>query len=310
MKKYIGLTELRGIACLFVFFSHLSYITRPYIYVGFLGHYGVMIFLMLSGFLGYINHVEENFNTKTYIKRKYKSFFWLYFFLMLVMAIPKFLKHDYIKTILSIIIHISLLQTWLFPYIIGYELNNVDWYLSVIMFCWLFEKPIITLLKKVQYKHTICVIFATIFSVRILLYYIPIANHSMYTQFLYLSPIIRIMDYIMGMISAKYFESNKNNSNKEHIKVPFETITVCLFILSIIAYNYVPIKCSEIVFAGTSSFLLIMVFADNGGGHNKTAQFKVFKNYCQSQPNNLLNTLCNHLLYHSDFFQIKYTYCT
>ena len=73
MKKYIGLTELRGIACLFVFFSHLSYITRPYIYVGFLGHYGVMIFLMLSGFLGYINHVEENFMEKCACPQKRAS---------------------------------------------------------------------------------------------------------------------------------------------------------------------------------------------------------------------------------------------
>lgn len=60
-KKYIGLTELRGIACIFVFVSHLSYITRPYFYAGFLGHFGVMIFLMLSGYLGYVNHANEEF---------------------------------------------------------------------------------------------------------------------------------------------------------------------------------------------------------------------------------------------------------
>ena len=77
--RYKGLNEIRGMACLFVLFSHLSYITWPKFYLGILGHYGVMLFFYLSGFLAYVNHTESgDHRIFTYMKSKIRKFYALY----------------------------------------------------------------------------------------------------------------------------------------------------------------------------------------------------------------------------------------
>lgn len=259
MKKYIGLTEVRGIACVFVLASHLSYITHPYIYLGFLGHWGVMLFFVLSGFLGYSNHYDLDFCIYDYLKKKYSSFGFIYIFSTFIMLLP-FLIHrgSTKKAILSALLHIPLLQAWYAPFFPGYDLNQADWFLSAIMFCWLLEKPIILFISKLGKKSLIFFLLG-VFLIRITIYYIPFSDQILYSAILYKCPLVRIFDFILGMVGGSLVV-------KENVPINFgfiDYISIGFFAISLVLYNIVPLKCKEVLLIGISSFLLIIAFANN-----------------------------------------------
>lgn len=255
---------IRGMACLFVLFSHLSYITWPKFYLGILGHYGVMLFFYLSGFLAYVNYTESgDYRIFTYMKSKIRKFYALYAIATLAMALIQIYKQFPLdKLIMALLLRIFMLQSWNVRLFYECELNQVDWYISVIVFCWFMQKRLITLVKKISHVATM-VMITVIFLTQMLIYQIP-CTYELYSFVLYVSP-IRILDFILGMLCARLFILNSRSKCIQKCCLWHEVLGLIFFAVGMFVYSINDVKCAETLFVGIPTLVLIYIFADNEG---------------------------------------------
>ena len=280
MKYYQGLSNLRGQACLCVFLSHLTYSFSDIFYLGTLGHIGVMIFFVMSGFLAYSNHKNISCfgDGLKYVSKKWKHIFPLYFICMIAIAVPvTLLKKSTVKNIIiSLLIHIPFLQSWI-PIESELQFNDVDWYLSVMMFCWLLEPFVFKVISiaKGNYRK-IWGGIVVLYGVRIILYYITsiyIDSIAISEWLMYVFPVTRLFDFLIGAYVAMYMELKPELSIPRIIKIG---AVLCLAL----AYYLVPLKCSEALFLLPLACVLVAYCAS--------------QKYRGSFMNQILNTVSKH----------------
>ena len=145
--KLNQIQALKGIAFLGVFLSHTGFTCFWSI-----GHWGVSVFLVLSGFMMTYSYYHKNRITNISLKdnilfawKKIRNLYLLHIITMLTMLVFAFIgiKSDIRILIPKILLNILLLQEW-FP-LENASINGVSWYLSTAVFTY-FLFPII--LKK------------------------------------------------------------------------------------------------------------------------------------------------------------------
>ena len=204
---------LKTIAMLSIFLWH-SILTYFFIDIG---ARACELLFVISGFLvGYNSFRKdvpatwnESFN---YALKKLYRFWPLHFFttiILMVLYIKKFSVAELYKCLVSL----CMLQAWSNNSDIYWACNGVMWYMSAIMFCY-FMSPLLLKLIKNGIRFSI-VIFFIVFFVRFSIDYIKF----MYPDELLLinthvSPVIRCMEYLMGMLMVPCFMYLKEWSEK------------------------------------------------------------------------------------------------
>lgn len=150
-------------------------------------------FFIVSGFL-YVNNDFSFKNYIKYLKKKVFKIFPIYWFCLILYLLFQFLRgHFYIDY--DIIPHIFLVQAW-FPW--GKEMAylGMAWFLSSLLFCYLFSPLVSLLLKKYKYLS----LFAALTIICSIFLYD--CWHSPWMT--YISPVYRISEYALAMWVRKY----------------------------------------------------------------------------------------------------------
>lgn len=191
-----SLTSLRGIFILFIFFHHCLNL-----YPGG-GSMAVAFFFILGGFgltLGYKDRViSPEFNFKQYLTKRFVKFYPLHWICLMV-ALPLALLSFNISKVPVLLVNAALLQTWIPIKEIYFSFNAVSWYLADTVF---FAVVFPFLLKWIfnaspKGKVIIAVAFAVIYAVVAII--IPTDMHH---AILYISPYMRLTDFIFGIYLA------------------------------------------------------------------------------------------------------------
>ena len=198
-----SLTSLRGIFILFIFFHHCLNI-----YPGG-GSMAVAFFFVLGGFsmtLGYKDKVlKPEFSYKQYITRRCIKFYPLHWLCLIaalpLVGLPLTLKQGGVFALNAALLHTFLPVKQLF-----FSYNAVSWYLADTLFFAVVFPPLIRWLLKATLKGRIAIaaLFAAV--------YITVAAiipTEWYHYTLYISPYIRLTDFVFGIYLALGFMSLK-----------------------------------------------------------------------------------------------------
>ena len=203
-----SLTSLRGIFILFIFFHHCLHL-----YPGG-GTMGVTFFFVLGGFsmtLGYHDKVlKPGFSYKQYITKRCIKFYPLHWLCLLV-VMPLALLSFKIQQIPILLANTALLQSWVPIQKVYFSLNWVSWYLADTIFFAVMFPMVFKLIATagVKGRTAIAILLATIYAFVAML--LPTEK---YHAILYISPYMRLFDFILGIYLALLFLKIKEQPTK------------------------------------------------------------------------------------------------
>lgn len=265
-NKIESFQGLRAIAFLGIFLSHMKtkYFTGT-------GAWGVSVFLILSGFLMINNYFRKNRITHISIKdnfrfslAKIQKLYPLHIAMMII-AIPLMIydyvsaseSHIIIRSFISLLTNIFLIQSWFPKEKIYYSLNGVAWYLSVCAFIYFIFPYILNYIEQKYTKKKAVLSTISIFSLQIIVGFIssilPLPwsiRWDFPTWATYILPITRLGDFVIGCnmgylyLTDKKFSCSKKTSTciPELLAVLFSIGSCTVFYLVAAKTNVPAIK--------------------------------------------------------------------
>ncbi len=261
-----SLTSLRGIFILFIFFHHCLGL-----YAGG-GTMAVTFFFILGGFamtLGYKDKIDgKNFNYKQYLARRCLKFYplhWLCIIAVMPLALLSFSWVDVPKLFLNA----ALLQTWIPINKVYFSFNWVSWYLADTMFFAVVFPFLLKWIVGASPKGR-CVI-AILMTIVYILVAVTIPEEK-YHAILYISPYMRLMDFVLGIFLAlSYFKI------KDQSLIKWNSTLCQIVVFSLIALLVVE-SCllsenarlfAPVYWIPVAALILIASLSErNGGGQN------------------------------------------
>lgn len=198
------LVPLRFVLILMIFFHHAANFAGG-------GYAGVAYFFVLSGFcmmLGYRDKVMgSDFSYVGYLKKRVMKILPLHWITLLVTLGIMLVRRGTIGNVRNLLVNVVLLQSWIPDGSVYFSYNAVSWYLSTALFA-IIVFPILVIFLEQQTTRD-----KFIFGLLILVVYLLVAfrmpnadRHAM----LYIHPLSRLLDFIVGMYMAYfYFEIKK-----------------------------------------------------------------------------------------------------
>lgn len=244
-----SLSSLRFLFFISIFLSHYIWNGEFLFPMG--GPMGVSFFFILSGFslsMGYGSKIQsidmKEFLKKRLIKVYPMHLITLGFRVITFLIIPLVLGECVTKKIISLVLNVFLLQAWVPDAEIIFSYNTIAWFLSPIVFFYVVFPVLYKLIEKVKLRHFIPII--------IILYVLAVSfvPEGLYQEFIYVAPLFRVVDFIIGIVSYKLLKRLLNNGIgvslfKRNIRVaPYviEALVVLIVILTIIIHGLCDVR--------------------------------------------------------------------
>ena len=206
-----SLTSLRGIFILFIFFHHCLNL-----YAGG-GTMAVTFFFVLGGFsmtLGYKDRVmSPEFDYRQYITRRAIKFYplhWLTLLAALPFAVVSFDKW----TFPMFTVNTALLHSWIPIKSVYFSFNAVSWYLANTMFFAVMFPFVLRFFLNMTSKGSSIMLSVIIILYAILAIILP---REWYHAILYISPYVRLTDFILGIFLALGYMKLRNKIDTPYI---------------------------------------------------------------------------------------------
>lgn len=215
------------------------------------GALGVCFFIMLSGFamsVGYGERVlSDEFDFKHYyLKRVIRL--WPLHLLCLLGFVVLHLQTSFssIKSIGVLGINSLMLQSWIPIKDVYFSGNAVSWCLCDLMFCYLLFPALYRFINNV---HTKTIVIIGLLVAAFYFVIIQLIPDDMVHAFVYISPIFRLLDFILGILVYQAFQKlckgKIGNYIESSSKIKLTGLEICsmaLLIGCIMAYSYLPEK--------------------------------------------------------------------
>ena len=212
-----------------------------------------------------------------YCKIKLKRIYPIHLITFLI-SVPlriKIILNNFGKEIIVMITHLLLIQSIIPITYFYFNYNESAWYVSTLMFCYLFTEILVKMINKIQNmnKKLFKSIFLLLVTLVVQTVLYKVFNNTKLSQwFLYISPFYRILDYFMGMLVGFIWINTRKDINfNKNIMTIFE-----IFILSVISINYIP---SINIYCEVNIALLLVgvfVFSLEGGLLSKILSNRIF----------------------------------
>lgn len=215
------LQSLRFIFVMFIFLSHFAYKDIHTFDAG--GDCGVAFFFLLSGFvcsLSYGQRLREgNYCHSDFIRKRLKKLYPLH---LLCLAFYLIVSHAPLDG--KVVLNGLLLQSWVPDANWYFSCNAVSWFLSSLMFCYL----VFPWVFRHMSKYLTLAIFLGYLAVYCL------TPYERVNAILYVFPVVRFVDFYLGMLLYRYFEKNRI------ISLPgwTEYLLLTVLLLTLIVYPY------------------------------------------------------------------------
>lgn len=198
-----SLQSLRFIFAIMIFLHHFTVDGEGLLYAG--GPCGVSFFMILSGFVmsvGYDARVQQNsFDYKTFLKRRLIRVYPLHLLCLLGFIILSFSTLS-VMGYVKLLPNLMLLQSWIPVFGYYFSGNAVSWCLSCMLFFYMVYPFLMKGFHKYS-KHTLYrmgLFIVLVYS--LMLYTLP---DSWTHPLLYISPIFRVVDFMLGILSYKLY---------------------------------------------------------------------------------------------------------
>lgn len=203
-----NLQSLRLFFAIMIFFHH---------YIGFYagGSCGVSFFMILSGFAmsaGYGSKVlSDNFNFKSFLFKRVTRIYPLHLLCLLIFVVLNIANLD-LMDYLKLIPNLLLLQSWFPSTSFYFSGNAVSWCLSDLLFFYCLFPYLYRFFDRLRYRNLMYLGFLLIILYIVIMLILP---EKLIHPILYISPVFRLYDFILGIFTFKVF---KKLSNKKYIE--------------------------------------------------------------------------------------------
>ena len=233
------LTSLRFFFAFFVFLSHMSYLKEDKLYKDTFevilseGFLGVSFFFILSGFILALNYRDKFIHKTVTLKKFYIARFARIYplhFVMMLVSIPIF--YSGLKNLLY---NILLIQSYVPNETIYFSYNSPSWSISDEVFFYLLFPFLIVIISKLG--NVLKLIIPIVFISIILLLNIVLIEASKAHYWLYISPFVRVFEFILGIILfdvVLYIKSRRN----ELLQSVFNIFEIGAFLTFIIFFSF------------------------------------------------------------------------
>lgn len=208
---------MRGIAILLIILSHCTFATNTYgngIFT-YAGAFGVELFIVLSGYLAYYNYSGKKsvYAIGESLKRKVKKIYPLHMITFIV-SLPLckyiFSESNYLKTGMKILLNLLMVNSWIPKMGVYFSFNFVAWYLTLVFLFIIIAPFLIERLQKKSNKQLIIIAAVIIFGQ--FLWAGLVQGSSIQHWLIYICPLVRSLDFLMGAIIYRMVERAKTNN--------------------------------------------------------------------------------------------------
>ena len=241
------------------------------------GTLGVAFFFVLSGFsltIGYKERIiEGTFNYHAFLKRRIVKMVPLHWLMLVAAAILHF--RTFFETLPQLLANLLLVQSWIPKEEFYLSFNSVSWYLSDTLFLVGIFPFLIRYVMKVSWLCQYIVAFI-VFSLYVaLLVFLPV---DFYSPILYISPLVRMMDFVVGIYLAfliiGFIDSSHphlrrfvNNNYFITVLILLIIIVLLIFLSQILDFPHKKISVFYWPFISLLiAYVAIMGLLGNGGG--------------------------------------------
>lgn len=233
-----SLSSLRFLFFVFIFLSHYKWDGDTLFPAG--GSMGVSFFFLLSGFalsMGYGDKIQD-LDFRSFFKRRIIKVYPMHFATLLFrvvtfLIIPLLLGEEVCKKVIALMLNVFLLQAWIPDEDIIFSYNTIAWFLCPIMFFYLLFPFLYKLIERVR-----LIWFVTAL---VLVYYMAaqLIPLNMIQNILYVSPIFRAFDFMLGIVTYKVFKLflskiDIDGEKKHWLPYLFETIICAIIVATIL----------------------------------------------------------------------------
>lgn len=272
-----ALQGLRVLLCILVFLFHMNSASGSnfILFEGF-GTLAVSYFFILSGFVHMYSYKEESTfdeNKNKTIKRIISNYplHWICLIPMIILR-RKSLSFS-LDSLFRVFINASLIQAWIPNKEVCLDFNGASWFLADIVFMIFMTIPLCKLANKIKSRKGIIFAFIGIQLIEILLS--CIFNGKDPEHVLYFNPMIRLLDYFAGIITAKFVKNYGREFRTKHI---LETVCFLIIFFMTALYSFIP---ESFAHAGTiylfTGCFTIFCFSTQNGWISKILTINLFK---------------------------------
>jgi peptidoglycan/LPS O-acetylase OafA/YrhL len=240
------LTSLRFFFAFFVCLSHLPFLKEDIRYKVMFetifseGFLGVSFFFILSGFILSLNYKEKIINRKItliqFFVARFARIYPLHFITMLV-SIPAFYSGGK-----NLLYNVLLLQSYIPNQHVFFSYNAPSWSISDEMFFYVMFPTLMIFLHKIS--NFLKTIFLLAFITLILLLNVLLIDLVKIHYWLYISPFVRVFDFILGILlfDLVLYLKNKKSTLKQSLFNFLEVAGIATLVIFFIFHNNIPIS--------------------------------------------------------------------
>lgn len=274
----LTLTSLRFFFAFFVFLSHLtmdfgnqkiSWLQRNFFYEGFLG---VSFFFILSGFVLAYSTAKYISKDKTFQLNKRKFYLARIFriyplhLLTLIISVAIYPSFYFSKFIVMVFLVHSFIpdSTYFFAY------DSPSWSISDEMFFYILFPFLVSIIIKRE-KTSIAIVILLLILLIIIKPYIPL----FYEKFIYyINPIIRLLDFYIGILLYFVYTKIKNKINYKLGNI-LEFSSIIIFIIFFMAHFWIDKAFRYSIYYWIPMSFIILAFSLQKGLLSKILQNKI-----------------------------------
>ena len=233
--KLLTLQGLRAYGVLAIFISHCGYFR-----LGLLGGLGVSYFILISGYLAAVKYYDPGITShKQLIIKRLKKYYPLHIAALIFSLILDFRASWTARKAITLLLNVSLLQSYLPVSNIYFSFNAVSWYLSLTMFFALITPAVLCLLKKIERRkfvfQTALIFFLFQF---IWCAFSMIMPGKFHHWLVYISPFIRSIDFLIGGLIFLFIRtSGFKAQDRMKVNLLFVSVVIYEIIFSLISRN-------------------------------------------------------------------------
>lgn len=273
------LTSIRMIFAIFVFLSHLSFLEKNNSYSKLFnnifseGFLGVSFFFILSGFIltySYESRLRKKIvSIRSFYIARFARIYPMHFVTMIAALILSLAVGNNDNYLLQ---NSLLIQSFYSDKDVFFSLNAPSWSISDEMFFYLLF-PIVLL-----FTANIRVFLFAFLTVLILYLNIHLDDGSKH-YWLYISPVLRFADFLLGMILYsiyKYLNTHYESLNNKGTIL--EIVSISIFLIFFTFHLNLNISYRYSIYYWLPMFLIILAFAISGSSNNKGFISKILSN--------------------------------
>lgn len=262
--------SLRFVFIMLIVFSHI--IGKSFDYGG---ECGVSFFFMLSGFvlsLGYGDSVRSGqFSTRRFLLRQLSKFYPLHLLILVVFVVLDArlsITYDWQHLLPSIL----LLQSWI-PFEEYYFVaNGSSWFLCDVLFFYLLFSLVFRWLRGLSLSGLLLLSAVVLTLYLLLAFFIPL---NMVNSILYDAPWTRLIDFSMGILLCRLFQSSVGVCGRAQISqlglsaaTLWELLTPLWLLASFFLYEHLTLRlrCAALFWLFIPPIILYYALSDQKGG--------------------------------------------